>query len=56
MTLANPAAFKREYRALLDALPVDDLEKQRVVEECKRAYALNAGIFRELAEEFRLSA
>ncbi|MBI0296201.1 biliverdin-producing heme oxygenase [Streptomyces sp. PRKS01-29] len=55
-SIANPAAFKREYRALLDALPVDDLEKQRVVEECKRAYALNAGIFRELAEEFRLSA
>ena len=38
-TIANPAAFKREYRALLDALPVDDLEKQRVVDECKRAFA-----------------
>ncbi|NIY65000.1 heme oxygenase [Streptomyces malaysiensis] len=55
-SIGNPAAFKREYRALLDTLPVDDLEKQRAVEECKRAYALNAGIFQELAEEFRLSA
>ncbi|AJT67503.1 biliverdin-producing heme oxygenase [Streptomyces chattanoogensis] len=52
----NPAAFKREYRALLDALPVDDLEKQRVVDECKRAFALNSAVFRELGEEFPLSA
>ncbi|MER5973982.1 biliverdin-producing heme oxygenase [Streptomyces sp. NPDC002055] len=44
----NPAAFKREYRTLLDALPVDDLEKQRVVEECKRAFALNTAVFRDL--------
>ncbi|WP_030617923.1 heme oxygenase (biliverdin-producing) [Streptomyces sclerotialus] len=50
--IGNPAAFKREYRALLDALPVDDLEKQRVVDECKRAFALNTAVFRELGEEF----
>ncbi|MGW8553342.1 biliverdin-producing heme oxygenase [Streptomyces tubercidicus] len=54
--IANPAAFKREYRALLDALPVDDLEKQRVVEECKRAFRLNGAVFRELGEQFPLSA
>ncbi|MEU8823621.1 biliverdin-producing heme oxygenase [Streptomyces sp. NPDC048636] len=54
--IGNPAAFKREYRALLDALPVDDLEKQRVVEECKRAFALNTAVFRELGQEFPLSA
>ncbi|MGK5643630.1 biliverdin-producing heme oxygenase, partial [Streptomyces sp. URMC 126] len=36
----NPAAFKREYRAALDAVPVDDLEKQRIAEECRRAFAL----------------
>ncbi|MFJ9408367.1 heme oxygenase (biliverdin-producing) [Streptomyces sp. NPDC101393] len=54
--IGNPAAFKREYRELLDALPVDDLEKQRVVDECKRAFALNSAVFRELGEEFRLSA
>ncbi|MEV0371558.1 biliverdin-producing heme oxygenase [Streptomyces sp. NPDC050636] len=54
--IANPAAFKREYRELLDALPVDDLEKQRVVDECKRAFALNTAVFRELGEQFPLSA
>ncbi|MEU1310851.1 biliverdin-producing heme oxygenase [Streptomyces cinnamoneus] len=54
--IANPAAFKREYRELLDALPVDDLEKQRVIEECKRAFALNTAVFQELGREFPLSA
>ncbi|WP_367125647.1 heme oxygenase (biliverdin-producing) [Streptomyces phytohabitans] len=54
--IGNPAAFKRAYRELLDALPLDDLEKQRVVEECKRAFALNTAVFRELGEEFPLSA
>ncbi|MEU9119321.1 biliverdin-producing heme oxygenase [Streptomyces sp. NPDC048506] len=54
--IANPAAFKRTYRSLLDALPVDDLEKQRVVDECKQAFRLNGAVFRELGEEFPLSA
>ncbi|MFD7239636.1 heme oxygenase (biliverdin-producing) [Streptomyces syringium] len=54
--IGNPAAFKREYRELLDALPVDDLEKQRVVDECKRAFALNTAVFQELGREFPLSA
>ncbi|MFG2191310.1 heme oxygenase (biliverdin-producing) [Streptomyces sp. NPDC048639] len=54
--ISNPAAFKREYRALLDALPVDDLEKKRVIDECKRAFALNTAVFRELGERFPLSA
>ena len=50
--IANPAAFKREYRALLDALPVDDAGKQRAVDECRRAFALNTAMFRELGAEF----
>ncbi|MGP3979541.1 biliverdin-producing heme oxygenase [Streptomyces sp. KR80] len=50
--IANPAAFKREYRELLDALPLDDLEKKRVVDECKRAFALNTAVFRELGDHF----
>ncbi|MEU5464091.1 heme oxygenase (biliverdin-producing) [Streptomyces althioticus] len=54
--ISNPAAFKREYRALLDGLTVDDLEKQRVVAECKRAFSLNSDVFRALGEEFPLSA
>ncbi|MEV0095263.1 biliverdin-producing heme oxygenase [Streptomyces sp. NPDC050738] len=54
--VANPAAFKRGYRELLDAVNADDLEKQRIVDECKRAFALNTGVFRELGSEFPLSA
>ncbi|MFV0136315.1 heme oxygenase (biliverdin-producing) [Streptomyces sp. HMX87] len=54
--ITNPAAFKREYRELLDGIHADDLEKQRVVAECKRAFALNTAVFRALGEEFPLSA
>ncbi|MGW1769026.1 biliverdin-producing heme oxygenase [Streptomyces sp. NPDC002073] len=54
--VANPAAFKRGYRELLDAVPVDDLEKQRIVDECKRAFDFNGAVFRELGAEFPLSA
>ncbi|MER6562596.1 biliverdin-producing heme oxygenase [Streptomyces sp. NPDC001027] len=54
--MANPAAFKRGYRELLDGVRADDLEKQRIVSECKRAFALNTAVFRELGEEFPLSA
>lgn len=54
--IANPAAFKREYRALLDAVPVDDLEKQRIIDECKRAFALNTRVFADLGAAFQLSA
>ena len=54
--ISNPAAFKREYRELLDAVDADDLEKQRVIDECKRAFALNTAVFRELGEVFPLSA
>ncbi|WP_338695940.1 biliverdin-producing heme oxygenase [Streptomyces sp. Q6] len=54
--VGNPAAFKRRYRELLDGLAVDDLEKQRVVAECKAAFALNTGVFRALGEEFPTAA
>ncbi|MFF2813648.1 heme oxygenase (biliverdin-producing) [Streptomyces sp. NPDC058000] len=54
--IGNPAAFKRTYRELLDGLPLDDLEKQRVIDECKRAFALNSAVFRELGNAFPLSA
>lgn len=54
--IANPAAFKRAYRELLDGIRADDLDKQRVVAECKRAFALNTAVFRALGEEFPLSA
>ncbi|WP_020139960.1 heme oxygenase (biliverdin-producing) [Streptomyces sp. 351MFTsu5.1] len=54
--IPNPAAFKRGYRELLDAVRADDLEKQRVVAECRKAFALNTTVFRALGEEFPLSA
>ncbi|MEU0061173.1 biliverdin-producing heme oxygenase [Streptomyces sp. NPDC006334] len=54
--IGNPAAFKRGYRELLDRVRADDLEKQRIVAECKKAFALNTAVFRELGEEFPLSA
>ncbi|AKH82060.1 hypothetical protein AA958_07280 [Streptomyces sp. CNQ-509] len=52
----NPAAYKRGYRRLLDELPVDDLEKQRVVEECRRAFTLNTDLFRALEPADPLTA
>ncbi|MGW0582342.1 biliverdin-producing heme oxygenase, partial [Streptomyces sp. NPDC002920] len=54
--IGNPAAFKRGYRELLDGVHADDLEKQRIISECKRAFALNTALFLALGEEFRLSA
>ncbi|WP_411105849.1 heme oxygenase (biliverdin-producing) [Streptomyces sp. cmx-4-9] len=54
--IANPAAFKRTYRGLLDAIAADDLEKQRIIDECKRAFDFNGAVFRELGEQFPLSA
>ncbi|MFI0236497.1 heme oxygenase (biliverdin-producing) [Streptomyces sp. NPDC016845] len=54
--VGNPAAFKRGYRELLDRIGVDELEKQRVVAECKAAFALNTGVFRALGEEFSAAA
>ncbi|WP_406200396.1 biliverdin-producing heme oxygenase [Kitasatospora sp. NBC_01560] len=54
----NPAAFKRDYRAKLDAagLALDDIERRRVVEECKRAFVLNGAIFHDLDARYPLSA
>jgi heme oxygenase len=54
--ISNPAAFKRGYRELLDAVAADELERQRIVSECRNAFALNMGVFRALSEEFPLSA
>jgi heme oxygenase len=54
--ISNPAAFKRGYRELLDGVRADDLEKQRIVSECKKAFALNTAVFHALGEEFPLSA
>ncbi|MFE2413691.1 heme oxygenase (biliverdin-producing) [Kitasatospora sp. NPDC059408] len=54
----NPAAFKREYRAKLDAagLAMDEMERRRVVEECKRAFVLNGAIFHDLDARYPLAS
>ncbi|WP_327423559.1 biliverdin-producing heme oxygenase [Streptomyces sp. NBC_01527] len=54
--IANPASFKRGYRELLDAVDADELEKKRIVDECRNAFALNTAVFRELGEAFPRSA
>ncbi|HET6857339.1 MAG TPA: biliverdin-producing heme oxygenase, partial [Streptomyces sp.] len=54
--IANPAAFKRSYRELLDHVNADELERQRIIDECKRAFDFNGAIFHELSGEFPLSA
>ncbi|MFE2034072.1 heme oxygenase (biliverdin-producing) [Streptomyces scopuliridis] len=54
--IANPAAFKRSYRELLDGVAADDLEKQRIIDECRRAFDFNGAVFRELGAQFPLSA
>lgn len=54
--IPNPAAFKRGYRELLDSVDADDLEKQRMVDECRLAFDHNVAILRELEREFPLSA
>ncbi|MGW0181080.1 biliverdin-producing heme oxygenase [Nocardia sp. NPDC003345] len=50
--IGNPAAFKREYRALLDRIDVDELEQRRILDEGKRAFVLNRALFTELGAEF----
>ncbi|WP_066953939.1 heme oxygenase (biliverdin-producing) [Streptomyces lushanensis] len=54
--IPNPAAFKRGYRELLDRVAADDLEKQRIVDECKRAFDFNGAVFHALGTQFPLSA
>ncbi|MFF4172596.1 heme oxygenase (biliverdin-producing) [Streptomyces sp. NPDC001744] len=54
--IPNPAAFKRAYRELLDGVDADDLEKQRIVDECRRAFGFNSAVLRRLGSEFPLSA
>ncbi|MFD4970483.1 heme oxygenase (biliverdin-producing) [Streptomyces sp. NPDC058424] len=54
--IPNPAAFKRSYRELLDTVNADDLERHRIVTECKKAFSLNTAVFHALGEEFPLSA
>ncbi|EMY78641.1 heme oxygenase [Leptospira weilii serovar Ranarum str. ICFT] len=43
--------FKQNYRAALDALPVNDSQKQSILSESKQVFLLNQGIFSELEQD-----
>ena len=46
--IADPDAFRQEFRALLDAAPWDEAEQQRVIDEVLLAYDLNTRLLGEL--------
>ncbi|HWI32396.1 MAG TPA: biliverdin-producing heme oxygenase [Microbacterium sp.] len=46
--IADPKAFKEVYREQLDAVPWDDAEKERVIDEVLRAYRFNTELFEDL--------
>lgn len=43
--IADHGQFKDEYRARLDALPLDEAAGQALVDEANRAFELNRGVF-----------
>ena len=47
--IADPAAFKEVYREQLDAVPWDERERERVIDEVLVAYQFNTDLFTDLA-------
>ncbi|MBZ4488459.1 biliverdin-producing heme oxygenase [Microbacterium sp. cx-55] len=47
--IADPKAFKDVYRLQLDAVPWDDDERERVIDEVLQAYRFNTELFEDLA-------
>jgi len=47
--IAKPREFKDSYREQLDAVPWDDAERTRVIDEVLVAYRFNTDLFRDLA-------
>jgi len=52
----KPKAYKDRYRELLDSAPWDAAEQDRVIDEVKAAYRLNAAVTAELGDQLRPSA
>jgi heme oxygenase len=46
----DPHEFKKQYRKILDELPVDDDERKKIIAETLIAYELNIDMVNELAE------
>lgn len=47
--IASPKKFKDTYREQLDAVPWDDVERERVIDEVLLAYRFNTELFEDLA-------
>lgn len=47
--IASPKRFKDTYREQLDAVPWDDVERERVIDEVLLAYRFNTELFEDLA-------
>ncbi|HEY9909080.1 MAG TPA: heme oxygenase (biliverdin-producing) [Thermosynechococcaceae cyanobacterium] len=47
-TIADEKAFKKQYRAAMDELPVDEATADRIVQEANDAFGLNMKMFKEL--------
>lgn len=47
--IASPAEFKDGYRALLDAAPWDEAERERIIDEVVAAYRLNTELFEDMS-------
>lgn len=49
--IPDHAAFKNEFRARLDAMPIDEPAAQRLVEEANHAFELNRRMFAVMMEQ-----
>lgn len=50
VAIPKPKPYKDDYRARLDALPLDEAERAAVLAEVKDVFALNGALFAELTE------
>ena len=46
--ISDEREFKKQYRATLDALPIDDAKGDRIVDEANAAFGSNMKMFKEL--------
>ncbi|MFN5922530.1 MAG: heme oxygenase (biliverdin-producing), partial [Pseudanabaena sp.] len=53
--IRNHGEFKKNYRAALDTLPVDEATAQRIVDEANASFHMNMAMFRELEGNWLLA-
>jgi len=46
--VSNPKEFKNMYRRRMDELPLDESQRQAIIDEANHVFALNQGLFSEL--------